>query len=202
MNINEPAKTFLKQNNAASETSYSVVSQRENMAVVLNSKSKPLSPGQLLTFENDVRGHVVSTSSLEATVLLDSLRPVLKGKLVELFTAKIKTPLRLNSEYGAGGLLVSCDYLPEYTTGYLGWSLYGPNNTLLALGSDYPARLECSLPSLGFWLPGSYSLQVRAFSPKNLMPLANAATYWTVNEPISILKKGTYDDNSRALTLR
>lgn len=202
MNINEPAKTFLKQDLTVSEPTYSVVSQTENKVVVLNSKSQPLSSGQLLSFENDVKGHVISTTTSEAVVLLDSLRPVLKGKLVELFKAKIRNPLRVSNQYGTGGLLVYCDYLPEHVKGYLGWSLYGPEDTLLAVGSDYTTRLECSLPSLGLWLPGSYKIQVRAFSPKNLMPLANAVAYWTVNEPVSILKKGTYDDNSRALTLR
>jgi hypothetical protein len=202
MNINQPASSFLKQDVLLADPVYSVVSQTENEVVVLNSKARPLSKGQLLIFENDVRGHVLSTSGSEASILINSVRPVFKGKLVSSFKAKIEQPLRISNQFGVGGLSVSCDYVPEHVQGYLGWSLYGPSGSLLALGNDFQKRLECSLPSSGLWLPGSYRIQVRAFSSNNLAPLANAAAYWTIQEPISILKKGTYDDNSRALTLR
>ena len=200
--INQPASSFYKLQQVVTADTFSVISQEGTLVkVALRGTNNP-EVGTILIFENNVRGIVKLVTPLSLTVVLDSPQVVTVGSQLPLYNQLITTPIRVSSKFGFGGLSVKCNYLSTHQQGYLGWSLYGPDGSLLVTGNDLSTALSCELPIEGTWSAGRYVLRARAFSNNNLQPLATAETAWLAQAPVSIFRKGNYDDNSPVLILK
>jgi hypothetical protein len=202
MNINRPAEEVFTSLNKNTISDLKVLSQDGRVVTVLGPREDFIPIGGIILFDALVRGIITAINGSAYTVLLTADRQVSTATAQKTFSSFVNQPLRLNGEFGLGGLQVRCSYLSTHKPGFMGWTLYGPNNSVLAIGNDFAESLTCNLISQSLWLPGNYQLKVTAFDSTNLLPIANASTSWVVTKPVSILRKGNYDDSSAVLVLK
>ena len=194
MDLNLPASKVLVS--SFKQQYLQVVDQEESVAYLEIPTGYELLKGDLLTFDEVVKGVVVDLKQNYAQVFLDSATPVRLATKQKPRLFRLPSFYRLTAEAGLGGLRVGLEDITGYQKGYLGWTLKDSNNKVLAVGNDSKEQYHCLMPSAGLWKPGTYTLSARFFYHETLMTSKAGSVRWTVDKPLEYLRVGNYYDNS------
>jgi hypothetical protein len=194
MDINQPAsKAYLTK----VEPNAFVVLQQQGKTVTLRNLNGQLIPGNIILFEQDLRGIVTSVTTNEATVTLSTSNTVNYG--TKLITPDLPQPSPICRLQG-GSLRVKLALPDSYKGASLGWSLF-KDSDFIAIGGVSASAEQCTLTGSGIWPAGNYLFCVQAF--KKSLPLGSGTVSWVVDtKGLGLLSYGNYDDNTSPLRLQ
>lgn len=182
--------------------SYSVLS-REGTLVTLSNKGgalRKLKVGDLVRFNEGINGYVIDIAKDIAKVETGSTEEVNVATAYRLIPNTLTT-VRVITEKEYGSLYVKCSNTVTKRPGHVGWTLYGPTDQVIAIGSDYNHKDVCQLTGDGEWSPGLYRLKVASFGDGSAR-LFSASKTWSIERPTTMLSIGDYSNSSLSLILR
>lgn len=199
-NSQAPASFVIDTNNPIRHR-YSVISQNKFEAVVENDACWGLFLGQLLLFDNNVKGIVTAVDSSRATVRLKGADPVNYGLSYDWLSFNAKpTQVLLAPAADIGALFVVCDNADTTRPGFVGWTLF-KDGTPIAIGNDRQRKDTCVIEGTGSWKPGVYTLEARSFLEQGLQSLHFAKMSWQITLETERLSAGTSADTRPTLAL-
>ena len=182
---------------------YQVLSQDGLQVVVYNNTCAPLAVGQVLEFEQGVKGVVTKTSLEAALVMLNELVNVTVAQAYSWLPFDTMQSVRFFADPALlGSMRVVCVGTKTAAPGYVGWSLYKDQNILVAAGNDLLEHNVCQMSGGSNWGLGLYRLEVRSFLPVTFQPIAYAAQTWELTTSQPELRAGNLNDSTEKLFLK
>lgn len=182
--------------------SYAVISQEGTIVKVSNKGGavRLLKVGDLVKFNEGLLGYVIDLEGDTALVETWSTENATVATAYELIPNTLTT-VRVLTENEYGSLYVRCTNTETKLAGHVGWTLYGPNDEVIAIGSDYNQKDICQLSGNGQWSPGLYRLKVASFG-EGSSRLFSATKTWRIERATSTLSIGDYSNSSLNLILK
>lgn len=198
-----PVSEVVLADSAKTTVKYKVLSQDGRRVTLENNPCSPLIVGQSLLFAEGLSGVIIEADLAVAVAFLGregrSTNSATKTDWLtynDPSTAYLLVDLAL-----IGDLDVKCTGTNTQEAGFVGWSLYDTNDSLVALGNDLFRHNTCYFKGKGVWQVGEYKLEVRSFLPFTFQPLGYALKTWQVSTPTQKLSAGSFDDYTEKLLL-